>query len=192
MMKTKIFRLVLVVLMLAAFLSIGADISARKAGEEIYCGSMVLDVSISGGFAKNPFPEYPFPDPEAGELGTLRIYLHPVGSNLFTITGHLDDLDGNHISTPHGVGGLHYDETHGWLFGMSLTGTRAPAPTRPFTTTIISEIGLNLEEGTGGWWQHSLVAVQGFNFFIHVYSHGDVTSFTGNYSKCFRLDDDEQ
>jgi hypothetical protein len=180
--------------MLVAFLTIGVGISVLEADDDHphdYCGWMLLETVLDGGFA-----DHDDLTPETGPSGTLRIYLQPAGDDLFTITGNLDDPEGNHRALPYGVGNLHYDKTDGYVFTISLTGTEireAPAPYTLFNITGIVEMNLYLDDKNGDWWRNSLVAfgVPNVGAFFHVYSWGTVSIKWGDYSKCFKLDDDE-
>ncbi len=194
-MKTKIFRLALVVSMLVAFLTIGVGISVLEADDDHphdYCGWMLLESLIGGGFA-----DHVDLIPAPGPSGTLRIYLQPAGDDLFTITGNLDDPEGNHRALPYGVGNLHYDETDGYVFTISLTGTEIGKPSNGLVTLLritgIAEMDLYLDTKTGTWWRNSLVAagVPNVGAFFHVYSWGTASIKWGDYSKCFKLDDDD-
>lgn len=192
-MKTKIFRLALVVSMLVAFLTIGVGISVLEADDDDYCGWMLLETVIDGGFA-----DHGNPTPATGPSGTLRIYLQPAGDDLFTITGNLDDPEGNHRALPYGVGNLHYDKTDGYVFTISLTGTEIGKSSNGLVTLLritgIAEMDLYLDTKTGTWWRNSLVAAgvtADLGGFFHVYSWGTVSIKWGDYSNCFDLDDDE-
>jgi hypothetical protein len=190
MMKRKTFRLVLVVSMLVAFLTIGVGISVLEADDD-YCGWMRLETVLDGAFTDHP--EFP---PQIGELRNLKIYLQRAGSSLFRVTGKIHDVATDELrAIPFGTGNLWYDDVaESYKFTMSLTGTEvreATAPATLFNIAGIAELTLDLDAKEGDWWRLSYFSfgIPNDGIFVHLYSWGTASLKKGKYDECFDFKD---